>query len=440
MFGYSFIVRSSVLVTLLRPLIKALVVLGLIAVVYFIGCSETYFGTVKTVSCVDFTEKFGANNCRPAPDVKPEQDSRYLQFNYDVDLGEIDIIFVVDNSSSMHKEQKSIGKQMSNFLNKISHLDYRIAVTTTDISSSPRNPRHGQSYQDGNFISIGGRSYLENKNRGYKASNQDVQSFISAIERPESLACAKRSGGGARSDDLNFYFEHGYDHHQVEDRTSPTICPSHDERAIYALNLAVDKYSQNNFFRRDAHLMMVIISDEDERSSDLYIRQQLNEGISSYVFEEKDYPETLVETVYNRLGALKNFSVHSIIIPPGNSSCLNHQNKDAHQGVGTGRGYYGYEYARLSKASSSLRKYGNLLKGNVISICDRSYPKQLSKIALFAEVPRISLPCDRPEYIKIKENGRERNLDYDIEGRSLQIHPGEVYIGSKVTVTIVCEE
>ena len=86
--------------------------------------------------------------------------------------------------------------------------------------------------------------------------------------------------------------------------------------------------------------------------------------------------------------------MHAIVVPPGDTACLAEQNKDRRTG---GRAYYGREYARLAEArDTELTKYGNLLKGRVISICGRSYPRQLGRIAAYVDVPRISIPCDRP--------------------------------------------
>ena len=61
-------------------------------------------------------------------------------FEYAIQPQAIDIIFAIDNSSSMHKEHKSLVQQLKPFLRKIQNIDYRIAVITTDISKSPENP------------------------------------------------------------------------------------------------------------------------------------------------------------------------------------------------------------------------------------------------------------------------------------------------------------
>lgn len=451
MFYKNFIVMHIV-GRFLRPLIKVFLVVGLVAVTYFIGCSETYFGSV-VVNCEELQERFDDGSCQPIrlgpetpedsyPD--PVDDPSHFMVRYTVDIGQVDILFVVDNSSSMHEEQKNIAGQMEEFLNRINHLDYRIAVTTTDISSSPGNPVRGRSYQDGRFISMNGQYYIENRNRGGKTDERDLNAFIEAVQRPESLACAKPkvSRHGKRGLRTNRYeIEQKLGFYPSEEPIEDPVCPSSDERAIYASNLSVERY-RDVFFRDEAHLMIVIISDEDERSSGLYIEQykKLNRGDHDYSFETRDYPETLVETVYKQLGPLKTFSVHSAIIRPGDKSCLRAQNRNSGQGVGTGAGYYGEEYAKLSRASSKITgDYGNLLRGSIISICDRNYSRQLGRVAIYAEIPRISLACSDPTNIQFKEEGRLKRFNYYIEGRSITIED-RIKINSQITISMICKK
>ena len=47
-----------------------------------------------------------------------------------------DILFVIDNSGSMGDEQAKIAQIFSGFISQVSHMDWRIAITTTDTSSS----------------------------------------------------------------------------------------------------------------------------------------------------------------------------------------------------------------------------------------------------------------------------------------------------------------
>ena len=434
----------------LNHIIKVLLAFVIIVFLYMIGCSETYFSSLKTVTCDDFTGTFNntgtscgrvhveAPRIPQGPSADPMR--RFLEFKYYIPLGKVDIIFVVDNSSSMHEEHTSLAKQFSSFLNEIKYLDYRIAVITTDISSSPDNPVRGAPYQDGKFIPIGGRSFLENSNLGGAASSRAIEDFAKTLVRPETIDCDGSSASGGSTRDDEYFFQYGVDRPRSQKSGGGGACPSHDERGIYALNLAIENYNQRSFFRSGAHLMMVVISDEDERSSYKYISERLSYG-ENYEFETRDYPEFLVENVYNMFGPLKNFSFHSIIIPPGNSSCYKKQMERADGGSGSGRGFYGVEYAKLSKARDmSLLEYENLLRGNIISICDRGYGNQLGKIALYADVVRAALPCSSPEEIIFQVNGRRSNLKYDIEGRTLIVREGQVSLTAHLELSIICEE
>lgn len=67
----------------------------------------------------------------------------------------VDILFVVDNSKSMKEEQKNMKDRIDGFINKITHLDWQIAVTSTD-------PRNSEKWGDGKFRTFGnGNSILK---------------------------------------------------------------------------------------------------------------------------------------------------------------------------------------------------------------------------------------------------------------------------------------
>ena len=431
---------------MLNHIIKILIAFVIIAVLYTIGCSETYFGSLKTVSCEDFTGALGGSGTACGripvenpnrPDDDPLLERNFLEFKYNIPLGKIDIIFVVDNSSSMHEEHKNLARQFKNFLDDIRNLDYHISIITTDISNSPDNPTRGASYQDGRFIPIGGRSFLRNSKIGAYASDRDVSDFIHTLVRPETAACDSGSDSGQTVDD-DYYFRYGVERKNAAPSATPS-CPSYDERGIYALNLAIENPNHGSFFRSGAHLMAVLISDEDERSSFQYISERLDAGID-YQFERLDHPEFLVANI-DRIFPLKSFSFHSIIIPPGDHNCYKRQMTRSSSGPGSGRGFYGEEYARLSKARDKfLLEFGNLLRGNVISICNSDYGSQLGRIAIYADTIRASLTCSEPERITFIVDGRKANLRYVIEGRTLIIREDQVSLSSKLELQVICEE
>lgn len=415
---------------LIRYSIRIIVALVLAVLIYSIGmpgCSPTQFASIKNLTCKDFQ----GTDCveRPGPGGNPLSPTKERVYN--IDIGKIDIIFVVDNSCSMSPEHYSLAKQLEFFLSDIKNLDYHVAVITTDISSSPDNPSRGAYYQDGRFIPIGGRPFLANNEKGLDPYKSTVEAFQNAIVREESIQEEYTPGRSANK------YDSYYSNVSFEDQEPPT-CPSSDERGTYAMNLAIQNYSNSGFFRNQAHLMFIVLSDEDIRSSEDYRFQ--HEGL--YDFEHLDYPEAVVENVYNYLGRAKTFSVHSIIIPDNNVSCLTEQSRNADGGYGSGKGYYGLEYQKMSEADPSLTEgYENLVEGTVISICDRDYGDQLRRVAIAANTIKLTLPCTNPVAVNLSVDGRRFEPYYKIEGRTLILDPGtKIRLDSKVQVGVTCTE
>ncbi len=85
--------------------------------------------------------------------------------------------------------------------------------------------------------------------------------FNQTIQRPETLACEKfianwiRSHGGNTSSINSTEYSQGY----------AQKLSFGDERGIYAANMVV-KNNPSSFIRSDAHLAVIFLSDEDERS------------------------------------------------------------------------------------------------------------------------------------------------------------------------------
>ncbi|MCZ0932719.1 MAG: hypothetical protein OXJ52_06180 [Oligoflexia bacterium] len=448
----------------------------LAVLIYFVGmgqgCSPTRFSSLRILPC---SERSADSNCQIRPvscrenpaqmkcigqkQPKIPGDSKDLEWDttqtedpvqekpkkfdecaisHYLSLGEVDILFVIDNSSSMAEEHRSLARQFSSFLNDIKNVDYHIAVITTDISSSPNdlernqyNPVRNHYYQDGRFIPIGNRKFLKNENLGGRPSQRVVEDFKKAIEREETKRCDTRNQPKESEDK--------YDRLYYRQKTQERIgCPSSDERGTYAVNLALKNPAHRAFFGRpDAHFMIVILSDEDIRSGEEYINQP---DFEKYQLTANDDPEVLVENIYNHFKEkTKTFSVYSIIIPPGDSRCLEEQNRNRAGGSGSGRGYYGREYARLSEAGRDLKSYGNLLKGGVISICSRNYGYQLRRVAVSAQISRVSLSCPQPESIDLYVNNSRVRSEQEIEGRTLIIRPrSDIPLSSRLKVREIC--
>ena len=142
-------------------------------------------------------------------------------------------------------------------------MDWQLAITTTDIIAT-----------DGQFLRFPNGSDI------ISADTPNVENeFRNTVQRSETLKC---------------------------DPSNYKDCPSGDERAIYAVNRAIDR-GHGKFFTKH-HLAVIILSDENERSN--------GGAFSGYELEDYDLPETLVSKVKTQLGPGKTFSVHSIIIRP----------------------------------------------------------------------------------------------------------------------------
>ncbi|MCJ8276245.1 MAG: hypothetical protein HRT44_12735, partial [Bdellovibrionales bacterium] len=140
-------------------------------------------------------------------------------------------------------------------------------------------------------------------------------------------------------------------------------------------------------------LAIIFLSDEDERSTggDDLITQETPARFLSDV--QQMYPNKSIKT-------------HSIIIRPGDNSCLTEQM------VGL-RGFYGDVYAELT----------NLTGGVLGNICADNYTDQLGAIGEDVAQPRQILPCqplnddvtvsfspEPPYYVEVTQNLEQREI------------------------------
>ncbi len=315
------------------------------------GCSKVDFSTVPPQSCVLMNNAHGPNACVPGSQGQHD-------FDYTVQTGNVDILFINDNSGSMYVEQTKMANQFPGFLDSIHRLSYQIAITSTDVSA-------GGVGQDGRFFNFGnGSSILKNSSRTKDSVHyQNIPLFQNTIKRSETLDCPN----------------------------GPS-CPSGDERGIYASIRALQRVENRDFFRPGGHLALVILSDEDERSTGGGAPGSEGNGGAvspNYRFTENDLPETLVKKAKEILPPTKSMSVHSIIIRPGDVSCHTSQNS---QGGGV-KGYYGFQYEMLSRPSSALMSLGPIKPGTVGSICSANYTYEMGQIAQALTTSLIQLPC-----------------------------------------------
>ena len=267
--------------------------------------------------------------------------------------GLVDILIVNDNSGSMSFEQKKMATAFSGFLTSIQKFDYRIAMITTDVASG------------GNLIEFAtGMKYLD------RSTYNKQTLFNNAIVRQETADC---------------------------EASGFTNCPSGDERPIVTMGMTIQNF-KSQFARPTAHLAVIVLSDEDERSVSKYnpcagyattAEKNNCEGVkAAFPFEAADEPQYVVD-LFRKLNPGSTMSVHSIIVKPTDTACRSAQTGQVMTNSGMPvLGFEGYAMAKLS----------GLTGGIVGDICQSDYTSQLQSIgnALAAKVPSLPFRC-RPD-------------------------------------------
>jgi hypothetical protein len=317
-------------------------------------------------------------------------------FDYEIFVGGgmVDILFVDDNSGSMSFEQRKMGERFPNLLKQLDDrlLDYRIGITTTDISSADNPARavnQNGALQDGKLIEFkAGLRYLE-PNIAEKNTL-----FLDTIKRPETIACDQFLQNALATNVDRNSTQYLKDYYEK--------CPSGDERAIAAAFKVVNN-TQDDFIRKEAHLAVVIISDENNRSFGI------DDGKSKYALAPADQPQNLIDLVKQKYGDLKSLAVHSVVVPTNDSECLGIQNNQIGNLI---KGNYGTSYEHLSDLTSGV-------KG---CVCDIDYGAQMGRIgaAIVKQVESFELHCASPINLQVTYSPDSAANSYTIEGKKLR--------------------
>jgi hypothetical protein len=375
--------------------LKILIAPALVAI--YVGCSPVNFAKDGEVNkCQNFGQ-----NCL----VQNGKD--YFEYSVTAAGGLVDILIVDDNSASMSFEQARLAPRLSNFIQNLESqkADYRIAVTTTDISSptnSPRAVNQNGALQDGKLIKFPNGEYFLTSSSGTLAQKDDW--FKQTISRPETIACETfiKSNYGKSG------YTSSYD----------ANCPSGDEKGVYAANLVV-KNNPNSFIRKDAHLAIIFLADEDEA-----VTYGTN-GAAVYHLEDMDQPDVLINNVNQIYGASKLFSAHSIVT--ATEACYAEQNSQmASYGI---RGSYGWNYARVSQKT----------QGYIGDICASDYTSQLGQIStnILNKINSLPLACENPTDLVVTISGQS-GVTHTVSGSELKFS-AQITPGATVSIKYTCE-
>lgn len=298
--------------------------------VSFNACSKAEFSQDEDLNTKNFCEE------------NPEDSSCILQGRNKTNIidvnegGQVDVLFVVDNSVTMDFEHRSTAARVGSFLNNVQNLDWQIAVTTTNVSDIDAPG------VDGRFVPLVGASGLIlNKNTA------NAQTVLGRTIQEGTMSSAVRIGNG-----LNY------------------------EQGLFAAYRTIERYQANqteqkSFFRTGAQLAIVLISDEEEA---MYMMGGPHEGTSGFHSEmnHKNSAEDLQAIVVSTFNGRKNLVFHSMIALT--SSCLRDE------GVSLG-----LEYEKLSIMTDGI----------IGSVCSSDYGGVLSDIGTSVTQKRreIALEC-----------------------------------------------
>lgn len=391
---------------------KHIIPISLVTVAYFLGaCSGVKFS--QKFDC----EKEGSCVVQNGKPVYPGQDVT-------IGGGKVDILIVNDNSASMSYEQARMAARFGQFINNLDnkYMDYRIAFTTTDISSA-QNPARtvnlNGELQDGKLITLSnGKKYLSKDDGDL---SQKTQIFNTAINRPETLACEKfiTSWMSANKSISDTSYSADY----------LANCPSGDERGIYAANMVVAN-NPDSFLRDDADFQIIFLADEDERSQ-LYFSE------ANFALTDMDTGKNLVQNIRSKFPN-KNFGIHPIIV--ADTYCLPLQSQQLN---GVVKGSYGYEYNNARKEAQTLINSERTAKGLssvtmvLGDICSDDYSTQLKNIFDQVAAPivdNIALKCSNPEGLNITVATNDATVTHEIVGNVIRFNK-KLPVGTKVSVS-----
>lgn len=250
----------------------------------------------------------------------------------------VDIIVVVDDSSSMLPDNTKLGERLQGFVNDLttSGIDWNMCATVTHDQLANGSMYWGLSRNWSDYAGMPKWILKKDAADPYKT----FTNTITAI-----------GAGWANTD---------------------------DERPLKAAFWNAEYNTYNTCYRPDAALSVLVISDEDERSvggdpAAVFYANELKN------LDGEDQPHGYINKIKQLFTINKRLSVNSIIVKPKDAACM------ASQDNGSSKSHYGYKLNELSQ----------LTNGFVGSICDTNYSNNLYyfKDRIVNSLASIPLEC-----------------------------------------------
>ncbi len=255
----------------------------------------------------------------------------------------LDIIFIIDNSPNLFDKQKRLALEIDKFINSLKNIDWHIAVTNSDVSG-------GAHSLNGHFVKYDNGDRFIRKN-----TDKAPQKLIKALIRENAKNC------------------------------DPT-CPSESEEPLKSLALALGNSKGNaaDFFRPDAELSVVFLTDEDEMSTGPL--QATKPG--------------------HILNAMESYFTNKLLLPYG--FIVQNNDGECRKNQGTNSQYSSHIEYLISNA-----------KGLSFSICSNFYDTSLLKASYHMKKQLHSIVLRHEPDVSSISIENDQNLKWHVRGKKI---------------------
>lgn len=238
----------------------------------------------------------------------------------------LDILILIDNSSSMISEHRSMDQKMANFISQLKGVNYRLAVTTTDNRQKAWiNGRYTDTPDGfgGKLVSFfGERNFVDGDS--FRAEGK----VIKALDRSSEAECF---------DEETQEREEIWD---IGDQELPELCSTDRVEPLKVVESFLS--SSSDFLRGSSEFVVLIITDED-------IHDLENQDISASLA---------------RIRSIRpDFKAYGVVTEEADLSATRCQSNWS------------------GKTSDGVRQLVNLSGGSFISICESDYGLVFNQIA-----------------------------------------------------------
>ena len=361
-------------------------IIGFLTVVASNACSPVSFSTASSEG--DGVNGNGNPSCAPDCDGDGNPDPgvpvlKQKTITVKAPTSEVDVLLIVDDSGSMVPERQKLGERMRNFTDRLNGLDWRICVTTT----SPLSSLQGKLYQFTN-----GQTVLttNSANTGTDVNGDGVMNYEDVLL--ETLQGIQSSDG--------------------------------DEQGIAAAGYTI-RNKTHSCFRQNAALSVVLISDEDERSTGGWPKYENHNQYRP--LESDNWPKFVFDSLYDRfMDDQKPFTFHSLVIR-SQKDWVASAGKYCEEVQSDYAVFYGTRYEEMSRQSGGI--IGN--------ICADDYGAELTGFAdrVKTTLQAVTLECapvGNPE-VTISPG----SYPYAVQGNKI-VFQNQVPAGTVVSVKYYC--